>query len=133
MQTRPHCLEPRPHIPPLPPPPSTHAHAPTTIAAHRVEVLAPLHPLVPHLLLPLHVGLRLVHRLPSAAAVARPVSRVSVVAVNSAVLAGIDVVLPSGNSGVGVGVVNKPAAVRCTIPRVDVPRVARAATCYDAG
>lgn len=88
-------------------PPSTSSHASAAVTAHRVEVLGTLRAFAAHLLLDLQLWLRLVDGLPAVATVARPTTVIPVVAVHGAVFACIDVVHPSSDTCVCVGVVNK--------------------------
>ena len=113
--------------------PSTSSHASAAGTAHRVEVLRTLRAFAAHLLLGLQLCLRLVDGLPAVAAVARPVTAVPVVAVHRAIFAGIDVVLPRGDTGVGVGVVSETAATCRALAAIDVADVSCATSGNDSG
>src|SRR5215510_13643734 len=91
--------------------PPAAAHSRAAGRAHRVEVLRTLCSLAAHFLLVLQFRLRIGDRLPATSAVARPVAALSIVAVYRAVLARIDVVLPGGDAGIGVCVVDEPASI----------------------
>ena len=114
-------------------PPSTSSHASAAVTAHRIEVLGTLRAFAAHLLLGLKLWLRFVDGLPAVATVARPTTVVPVVAVHGAVFACIDVVLPSSDTRVRVGVVNKAAAICRALAAVDVANVSCAASGNDSG
>ena len=81
-------------------PPSPSARPSAAETAHRVEVLGTLRSFVAQLLLVLQLWLWPIDGLPAVAAVDGPIPTISVIAVDGAVLACVNVVFPGSDTGV---------------------------------
>src|SRR6516162_10188695 len=112
---------------------ATHSRAAATPASPGIEVASSLCTLRAHLLLMLQVCIRLGGGLPAATGIARPAPGVPVVAIDRAVLAGINIVLAGRHAGVRVGVVCKTGPPCRALAGVDVAGVSSAAARDDAG